>query len=158
MNEYTTVWQSFAALIGLSVACLLYSLGGRSKKWIRRICGACVLSMTVNGLLFWRGMWNPWFLLILPSLVTGFSLGYGADQFWFKVIRRTVYAIGVLASGLIMAVILGGNAWWMFVPHVGVGLWSIWLGVKNPIDAPAEEALVCAALNLCLVFYPFIGR
>lgn len=157
MNEYVVVWQSFLALIGLSVASLLYSLGGRSGKWRRRVLGASVLAGTVNGLCLWRGIWEPWILALFVALFAGFSMGYGADNLGMKFIRRGVYASGVLSSGLIMAMLLGGNAWILFVPHVFVGIWSIWLGVKNPIAAAAEETLVCAVLNLFLVFYPFIN-
>jgi hypothetical protein len=45
----------------------------------------------------------------------------------------------------------------VFVPHVGVGMWSIWLGVKNPIEASAEEVFICALLNIGLMMYGFVG-
>lgn len=158
MNEYLTVWQAFLAMIGVSLACLFYSLGGRSDKWLRRCIGSFILSFTVCGLLFWRGMWTWWALLVFPLLILGFSNGYGADSLWGKVLRRAIYALGVLASGLVFAIYFGGNAWMLFIPHLGIGAWSIFLGVKNPLYAPAEEVMVCAALNLGLVFYPFIVR
>jgi len=84
-------------------------------------------------------------------------LGYGATGEWMKIIRRSVYALGVLSAGLVMAIALGGNAWIVFVPHVGVGLWSIWLGTKNPIESAAEEVFICALLNIGLMMYAFIG-
>lgn len=157
MNEYNTVYQFFGAMIGLSVAVLLYMLGGRKDKIIRRLGSATVLAITNNVLTVIRGIWSPWFLLMVPALFAGFSMGYGGDNTWTKVIRRFIYAVGVLACGLIFCFQLGGNAWILFVAHAGVGLWSIWLGVKNPIEAPAEEGLVCALLNVCLIAYPFIG-
>jgi hypothetical protein len=156
MNEYLTMWQSFIALILASVAALLYSWGGRKGKWKRRFIGSFVLAFAVNGLLVWRGIWNPWVLGVWPLLAIGFSMRYGANETSLKVIRRSLYALMVMSAGLLLAVVYGGNAWVLFVPHVGIGLWSVWLGVKNPIDAASEETLICAALNLCLVFYPFI--
>ncbi len=160
MNEYTTVWQGFLAMIGLSCACLLYSLGGRSRKWKRRFVGSFILACTVNGLLFWRGLWFPLALTVYPALACGFSMGYGTNGSvggYLKFTRRFIYAIGVLLAGLILVLHFGGNGWILFVAHAGVGLWSIWLGMKNPIEAAAEEIFICALLCIGLVMYPFIS-
>ena len=156
MNEYTTIWQGFFGLIGLSLASLLYAIGGRSQKLWRRLGGAAMLAAVVNTLLLWRGMWDPWALCVFPLLFIGFSMGYGADTMWMKVTRRTIYAFGVLSAGLLLAFLYGGNAWWILVPHVGVGLWSVWLGVKNPVEAAFEEMWICALLNMGLIAYPFV--
>ena len=157
MNEMVTGYQATLSLLVLTAACFLYMLGGRSGKWRRRFIGSLILSCGINGLCLWRGIWSPWFLLTYPALAIGFSMGYGATGEWMKVIRRSVYALGVLSAGLVMAIVLGGTAWLVFVPHVGVGLWSIWLGTKNPIEASAEEVFICALLNIGLMMYPFIG-
>lgn len=160
MNEMITVYQATLAMVGLTLACFFYSWGGRSGKWKRRFIGSLILACTVNGLCVWRGIFNPWMLLVYPLLIGGFSMGYGdkGRGGYVKLVRRTIYAIGVLSSGFLMAFLLGGNAYYAMLPHIGVGLWSIYLGYKNPYEAAAEEVFVCALLNIGLVAYPFVGR
>lgn len=155
-NEYLTVYQTFYAGIGLTFSSFLYSLGGRGKKFYRRFISSFILACTVNGLMYWRGLWSSWFLLVYPLLCIGFSLGYSADNFGIKLLRRTTYALAVLSSGLLIAIVLGGNAWMVFIFHVIIGMSSIYLGTKNFVLAPAEEFLICIVLNLGLISYPFI--
>lgn len=159
MSEITTVWQYFGSLIGLSISSLLYMLGGREGqgKWKRRFVGSFILALTVNIICVLRDIWHWQFLLIGPCLAIAFSNGYGADSLFDKVIRRLFYTLGVCLSGLIFCLVLGGNAWWLLIPHVGVGLWSIYMGTRNPLEASAEEGFICVLLNLGLVSYPFIG-
>ena len=154
MNEYLTIYQATAGLIGLVVASLLYALGGREGKWQRRYLASFVLTLTVIGLTLWKNTFSFWYLLIFPILLGGFSLGYGAEATWWKIIRRLVYALAVCSAGLVFCFVL--NNWWLFIPHIGIGLFSIYLGVKNPIESAAEEILICTLLNLILIFYPFL--
>lgn len=157
MNEYLITYQAFGAMAGLSIATLLYSLGGRSGKWKRRFIASFVLAATVNILFLVREAWNPWYLAVWPCLIAGFSLGYGADTFGEKVVRRSVYASAILTAGVVCAVVLGGNAWWVMIPHAGIGALSIFLGVKNILPAAAEEVFICALLNIGLIMYPFLS-
>jgi len=157
MNEYTIGYLAFGNLIGLSIASLFYMLGGRAGKWRRRFVGSFILATTVCGTAFLMGKFSPLQLLIYPCLIFGFSLGYGADSLGGKLIRRTLYALGVCSAGLIFCLTLGASAWFIFIPHIGIGLWSIYLGIKNPIHAAAEELFICAILNIGLCMYPFIG-
>src|SRR3990167_9148154 len=132
MSEYIILYQATGALLGVILASFLYSLGGRSGKWKRRFVASFVLAATVNVLCVLRGVWQPLMLAVWPILIGGFSLGYGADVLWLKVVRRLVYALAVLMAGVLMAFILGGNAWWVLMPYIVVGLFSVFLGVKNP--------------------------
>lgn len=164
MNEYTTLYQISGCGLALVLASFLYSLGGRSGKWKRRFIASAVLSTAVNVACLLRGLWDPLMIVIYLPLMGGFSLGYGDKAFGFlttswihKTIKRFIYASAILMSGVLMAYCLGGNAWWILIPHVGVGLWSIYLGVKNPVEAAAEEFLVCMVLNLFLISYPFVS-
>lgn len=156
MNEYIIGYQAIGGLAGVVATCLLYMLGGRSGKWLRRYVASFILAVTVNVLCAIRGFWSPWLLTIYPCLITGFSLGYGGEDTASKVFRRLIYALGVLMAGLIMVFVLGPKAWWVFIPHAGVGAFSIYLGVKNPIAAAAEEVFVCLVLTSFLTAYPFI--
>ena len=154
MTEIATVYQSFGAGIGLVVASLLYSLGGRSGKWKRRFIASFILTTTVISLCLIRGCFSYWHLLIYPILALGFSLGYGADDILLKVFKRFYCALAVLMAGLVMAFTL--NGWGVFIPHAGIAMWSVWMGVKNPIPAASEEFFICMMLNLGLVMYPFL--
>jgi len=73
-----------------------------------------------------------------------------------KIFRRTLYALTVCSSGLLFCLSVGGNTWLLLPLHLGVGAWSIWLGIRNPIHAAAEEGLVCVLLCLGLISYPFV--
>lgn len=155
MSERFIGYLAVGGLLGVVIACALYMEGGRSNKIIRRLGGAFVLALTVNIISVILKNWSPWFLIFLGSLFGGFSMGYGANIGYQKIIRRAIYAICICASGLVFCFVLGGNAWVILPLHVGVGAWSIWLGVKNPVPAAAEEPFICALLNLGLVMYPF---
>lgn len=74
-----------------------------------------------------------------------------------KILRRSLYALGVMSSGLLCAFIIGHGAWIMLFVHIGVGAFSILLGTKNILPASVEEPLICVLLNLGLICYPFIS-
>lgn len=157
MSETTLGLQAIGGLVGVVLASTLYMLGGRSGKWKRRFVGSAILAITVNVLFVLRGLWSPWYLLTFPMLIGGFSMGYGADELGAKILRRSIYALGVCASGVLIAVVHGvPNGYWLLIPHIGVGAFSIFLGVKSILPAAVEEVAVCMVLNLFLVFYPFV--
>ena len=154
MSEYTTVYQVTVAGLGAILACFLYSLGGRSGKWKRRFVASFVLTATLCAVALWRGNFDPRLLLTYLPLMGGFSLGYGAEELGQKIIKRLIYASAVLMAGVLCAWVF--NAWWVLIPHVGVGMWSIYLGVKNPIETAAEEFFICLLLNTGLMMYLFV--
>lgn len=158
MDEQIVIWQFSVAMVILTIGCTLYSLGGYSGKWKRRFIGSFILSGGFNALCAWRGIWSPWLLTSFPILIGSFCLPYGADTLFPKLVKRASVVAAVLVSGLAFCLINGGNAWWVMVPHAGVGVWSIYLGVKNPIQSRAEEGFVCLFLCAGLMMYPFIGR
>ena len=157
MSERLIGYMACLGLIGLVISCALYMEGGRKNKIIRRLGGAFVLALTVFLLSLFMGLWNYVFIVIFPLLFAGFSMGYGANIGYIKVIRRSVYALFICLSGLVICIVIGGNSWFILPLHVGVALWSVWLGVKNPMYAAAEEVFVCALLNIGLIMYPFIN-
>jgi len=141
----------------LLVGCYLYMLGGRSGKWKRRVLGAILCSGAVwTGLLLMgRFKWASFGLF--PLISAAFSLGYGSDTLWPKIVKRSLIVAFLCLSGALLAWILGGKAW-MILPLQGfIGLGSVWLGVKNPVHAAAEEFFVCLLLTECLIMYPLAG-
>lgn len=155
-DEPLMIWQFTTAMACLTSGTSLYSWGGFSGKWKRRFVGSAILSGGFIGLCLWRGLWNPWLLTSFPAIVTAFCLPYGAESTFPKIIKRTSVVLAVLLSGLAFCLINGGNAWWVMIPHFGIGLWAVYLAVKNPLFARAEEGFVCLLMLVGLYMYPFI--
>jgi len=154
--EYNTVWQFFGGLIAVSISGLLYMLGGRKHKAIRRYGASFLLALAVNAIAILREVWHPGLIGIWPLLIIGYSMGYGADEFWKKVLRRSIYCATVLLSGGLCAFLYGGNAVGVFVAHSVVAFTSIFWGIKNPVYAPAEEGIIFLLTSGLLIAYPFI--
>lgn len=155
--EYNTLIQWSISVLGLASSSILYALGGLAGagKFYRRFLGSFILACAVNAVCLMRGIWSPWFLLVYPFTCIAWSLPYGADNTLTKVIKRSVFALASCACGLIFCIKFGGNAWWVLIPHCGVGAWSIFMGVKNPIESTAEQGAICIMLSLGLIMYPF---
>lgn len=156
MNEFNIIWQATGAGVGLVLSSMLYAIGGRTGgpgKWVRRFAGSFILALTIWVVCWLRECFSWGLLGVWPLLSIGYHLGYGADTLPAKIIRRSVYAITVLLAGGLMAWLL--SAWAILIPHVGVGLFSVYLGVKNPTEAAFEEFFISMLLGLGLIAYPF---
>jgi len=143
-------------LLILAVGCWFYMLGGRSGKWRRRFIGAFICATAVWVGLLLMGLFRWAALGLYPLLIAGFCLGYGADVIFTKIVKRGIVVATLCLSGVLLACLLGGNAWWVLVLQVFIGTGSIFLGVKNPLQAAAEEFFVCLLLTECLIMYPLI--
>lgn len=155
MSEYDTLLQWGVSVGALAISSILYAWGGITKKWLRRFIGSFILVGAVNAVCFMRGIWNPLFLIIYPLQCASWSLPYGANSLFPKVIKRAIFALASVACGVIFCIKFGGNAWWVLLPHGGVAAWSIFMGVKNPIESVAEQGAICVMLSLGLLMYPF---
>lgn len=156
-EEYLTGIQFSLGLLGIVLATTCYWLGGRSGKWRRRYLGSFILALTINLLFLWRGAWNPWYIASYPALIIAYSMGYGGtDILWQKVVRRSIYASASVLVGIIFCLVNGGNSWVLFGVHALIGCGSVALGVKNPVKATAEEAIISVLLSVMLICYPFI--
>jgi hypothetical protein len=156
MNE---TWLGTIPLIGTiitAIGCWLYMLGGRSGKWQRRFAGSltCATAIWVEALLVKN--FNIWMLSAYPLLIGTFVLGYGSDITLTKIVKRSIVVATSLTVGVIMCIVLGGAAWWVLPIQVAVAAMSIYLGVKNPIQAAPEEFFVCLLLTECNLMYPFV--
>jgi len=156
MTEFNIGLLASLSIIALAIMCFLYMWGGRSGKWKRRFIAAFIGALTVNLLSLAMELWSPWLLTVFPALSIGFHLGYGSDVFLTKVFKRSICALAICSAGLVCCFIFGGHAWMILPLHIGVGIWSVWLGVKNPVHAAAEETFVCLLLNAGLMMYPFV--
>ena len=157
MNEFTIGSIASASLVGLALSCFFYMWGGRSGKWRRRYISSFILALTVWLSSLALGNFDFRLLGIYPILIVAFSMGYSGNNLstFGKVIKRSIYALGVVGAGGLCAYVFGGNAVWVLPVHLLVGAGSIYLGVKNPIQAASEEVFCAASLNLGLLMYAF---
>jgi hypothetical protein len=155
-NEYSIGYLASSSLVGLAVMCLLYMIGGRSNKWIRRFIASLVQTININLCAFFMGIYSFWLLLIYPITSIGLSFGYGGETFVTKLIRRSIFCIANLGIGILFLLTYGMKMLWILIPNIGVAMWSIYLGIRNPVYAPAEEVFVCALLYLMSCAYPFV--
>ncbi len=157
MNEYTTGYTAAGSIAGLAIMAALYMSGGRSGKWKRRFVASFIQALNTNVCFAIMGIWQAWLLLTWPIISIGLHFGYGGDTAGQKIIRRSIYCVANLAVAGIFIWRYGTPMLWVFIPNVGVAVWSIYLGVKNPLYAPAEEVFVCVLLYLMTNAYPFVA-
>jgi len=156
MSEYGIGVLGTAGIITVVIASMFYWLGGRSKKWLRRFISPAILTIGLCGISLIKGNFSPWFLGVYPCLVLGFSLGYGADNMAEKVLKRALYALGVLSAGVMACLGLGGGAWWLLAVQLILAVGSVILGVKSILPAAVEEGIICILLTLFIPLYPLI--
>lgn len=139
----------------VAIGCWFYMLGGRDGKWKRRFIGSliCATAIWVEALLLGVFQWIQ--LSVYPLLMTCFSLGYGSEIFLTKVIKRSIVVLCSLLTGVMFCLTIGHTAWLILPVQVVVAAVSIWLGVRNPVPAAAEEFFVCLFLTICNLMYPF---
>ena len=156
MSEYTIGWLSSLSGLGLLLSSTLYWLGGRRDKYLRRFLGSFVLAATVNLISLFMGHWTPWLIAIWPLITIGYHMGYGGDELMVKIKRRFIYASMVVVCGVLYCAFVSTSCVWVFIPHFLIAMFSVYLGIKNPIYAAAEEFFVSMMLNLGLIMYPFV--
>ena len=157
MSETWIGTIAFIEMLILCVGCWFYMLGGRSGKWKRRFVGSLICSTALWVGLVLTQQFNWWALGVYPLLIGAFCLGYGSDVPLTKILKRMIVVAATLTTGVLMAVIIGGNAWMVLPLQAAIAMGSVWLGVKNPITAAAEEFFVCLLLTQCLMMYPFVA-
>ena len=157
MSEVNLSYLVFGCSVGISIGCLLYSLGGRDEfpKSFRRFGGSFVLSLSLWIAYFLMGLWNWWLLLLYPLTVSVFVLGYGSNILLQKIFKRSYIVIASLISSVGICVLYGESTWFILPAEVIVAGVTVYLGVKNPIQAASEEFFVCAFLWMPKLMYPF---
>lgn len=155
MSETWTGTVAFIGLLITAVGCFFYMLGGRSNKWLRRFIGSLICSTAIWVEALLMGVFDWWQLLTYPLLAIVFSLGYGSDIPLTKIIKRFIVVLGSMSVGILLWLTIGGASWMILPLQFMIALGSIWLGVKNPVQAAAEEFFVCLLLTECNLLYPF---
>ncbi len=148
MNEFT---QGISGTLGIFSA-LLYSLfcwfggrdknylGIRSRTWGRYIAPLTLCTLTL-GLSLLSHRFSPWMLAIYLTYFISHHMGYGGDNLWIKIKRRTIWSLMRTAASLPIVLVTG--SWTMFIAQITVGLLiTLILGVLNPLEAPVEEGTI----------------
>ena len=163
MSFGTEGW-GLVAIAGASsfLANIFYMWGGTEGFGLfwRRFIGSAVLATAANGVALFLGTWAWQFLLIYPFLCIGFSLGYGGDNVFTKVIKRTIFALGVVSSCIagLWATGFTFGGWIVTGLAVLTGLTSVVLGVTNPFhSAVAEQFLISQVLTMYIPFWGYVG-
>jgi hypothetical protein len=143
------------------IAAVLYMWGGTAGfgKFWRRFIASFILAVAANMIAFYLNSWCVQYLCFWPALIVGFSLPYGGSSVMEKVVKRTVFALGVLsccALGL-WAVGFSVSGWVVMTLAVITGLTSVALGVLNPFsNAPLEQFIICQVLCIYVPFWGFV--
>ena len=157
MNEHSEMWLGTIPVFGMLLiiaGAWLYQAGGRSGKWKRRFLGSFIVSSSIWGVSYLLGNFSWWLVALYPLCIGSFVLGYGSDNTWGKIGRRATVASASLMSGILLAVVF--SAWGVFPIEVATASLTIYLGVKNPIQAAPEEFFICVLLWLPKLMYCFV--
>lgn len=129
-----------------------YTYGGRRHSWTRGYLGGLGFGLGLAVLAAAEGRWH-WGALLLPAAYpAALSLGYGASSFWMKLMRRSVYGLALGACGL-WAGWIGGHVVLGAAQMVLAVAASAYLGLRNPLPAVYEEAIIATA---SVVLVPFL--
>ena len=138
------------SLIKLSIICLFaicYSLGGMYWKPLRRFIAPTILC---TSMFYFSKDWRS--IIQLPFMFLSLSLGYGADNLFFKIVKRCIFGLanGITSSGHNIL-----KKKWLLVGTqiiLVAGLFIV-MGVWNPLtDARTEELLLGLIIPLIPLF------
>lgn len=155
MNEYNIGYTFIGGLVGLAVASLLYMMGGRNNKGIRRF-GASFISMaTVCICAFLLGRFSLLLLLVYPFKILEYVQGYSDDEGFGWLKRIGVAMTSTFTCSLVVYII--GGSWWCLAIQIPLSLSTVLFSRKNPFFAAAEEPLICLLNNIGVMASVFFG-
>ena len=159
MSELTLGFFAVMALLICVVDCFFWMWGGRAGKWRRRYIGSGIQMSGINILALICGTWAWQFAVALIPEVISRTFGYGGDSTKEKLTRRSIFAIGSLAAGAMLAwtANFSSGAITLLICQALASVISIIIGVKNPLPAAVEEVFVCMTLKYFNYGYLFIG-
>ena len=149
MSEFGLGTLAAIALLVCVIDSIAWMLGGRSGKYKRRFIGSAIQTLGLNVISLIVGTWVWQYLAsIIPEMISR-CLGYGGDTLAYKILRRSIFALGSLAVGMMLAWGLGfsGKAITLLICQVIASVVSIVLGTRNPLPASVEEVFVCISLK-----------
>jgi len=146
MTENLLSFVSFLKIISIAVFALLYSSGGISGKWKRRIIAPVTFIAGIVGFSLWTGSFKLSLLYSVWLLFVCLTIGYGATFLKDKIIKRGRY--GLACSFASISIFATQHAWDLFFLHIAVvTATSVVAGVwNNTSSARAEETLIGASI------------
>lgn len=104
----------FLMIVAMTVGGLLFSLGGLSKKWLRRFLLPFILGVIC--LIAGKELWRC--LALWVGLTGAFHLGYGGSKpYWYKTIVGIAFVFPTLA--------LGFTIWQIITPVAFIGMFKL---------------------------------
>lgn len=125
------------AVLTCAICACLYSWGGVEFKWLRRFVMPFVFFASA---FYLTRDWRT--LITAPLAVLGLCLGYGADEFWLKVLKRA-YCGALVGAGLAQGLTFA----------LAAAAVSVVLGVFNPFPARIEEMLLGLIYGSAIFLY-----
>lgn len=158
-NEMTLGTLAVVGLLVCVIDCFFWMWGGRSGKYKRRFIGSAIQTVGLNAIALVLGTWVWQYLASVVAEVASRCLGYGGSTTSEKLLRRTVFALGSLGVGVILAwgLSFSGKAITLLICQAVASIVSIILGVKNPLPAAVEEVFVCISLKYINYGYVFVA-
>ena len=152
MNEWTLVWLTIPKVLSIFFFIMCYIIGGRKRKWIRRFLGGIGFGLSIFGISILASHINWWLLALPVAYPLALCMGYGADNLWAKLIKRTLYGVLFGLIGL-YAGFMTANLYLGIAQLILPIIVSVSLGVFNPLkDAVTEETLIATSLVIHVPF------
>ena len=150
MSEWPQVWQAGAAWYAAATFSLLYAVGGRGPKWVRRFVGGLLIAGATVSLAWWNHTFHWAQLILLVTLPASLTLGYGGGEEEGDLGRRALYGAVVSANAWVLA--FGGALWIvaLFQQLLGIAA-SVVFGLTNPFRSAAKEEAAIGGLGVILL-------
>jgi len=152
-DEYKLQLRMFVKLLWVCGFAFLYALGGIQFKWLRRFIAPAWLT---GGMFLFSRDWRVF--LQAPLLMAGLSLGYGAENFWPKVIKRFIFGAANGATAITHIFDRQFNKrdfWVLFALNIILCVVAtVLMGVFNPVPARTEELIIGFTIGFISMFMP----
>lgn len=151
MNEKSQFRDIIIKIVIICLCAALYCLGGAEfgwGKWLRRILMPLIMA---GGMFFFSRDWRN--LISAPLVGIGCSLGYGHDEFIWKVIKR-FYCGFVIGTGSSIGDLLNKRFIIVSLQISLVTIGMIILGVFNPLPNARTEEF---AIGFLTAFIPIMS-
>lgn len=156
------IWQGLGATLALLptlVFSVITMLGGRSfsvlgisaRIWKRIIAPVSFVSLLIVLSLI-NKTFTWWILSLYATYFVSCMVGYGNDSIWGKIYRRSLWSLIRTLACLPIAILTGSYILLAIQCMVGL-IATVFLGVWNPLKAPAEEFLINF---VSVLFVPFM--
>lgn len=153
MNEWPIVWLVCLKMLIIFLFAVVYIIGGRGPKWMRRWIGGTILAVGLNVIALIIHKWNLILGLSSFAIYGALTLGYGGDTFCIKVRRRLYYSLAFCGYTLLIGFITHRFAMAGFQCVITIAT-NLYLGLTNPTPSAVDEESIIAINSISLI--PFM--